>query len=168
MSIGSEEVDAAARDVVVRNPPDGSLRSAHVLAQEADPHEPSYLDTLASAMAARPDAICYRVRFSDGRRAAGGRPPAGAANVRTRVAFANPLVLDVLVGENEVFLAVPDRRGHPCLRAGIVVDDPDFVASVRDWFDESVWDARCGYAEVDDRVRRRPQIHHAGARLAPV
>ncbi len=28
------------------------------------------------------------------------------------------------------------------------VDDPDFVAAVRDWFDESVWDAPCGYADV--------------------
>ena len=156
VSIGSQAVDAAARDLVVRNPPDGSLRSAQVRAGEADPDAPSYLDTLVSAMAARPDAILYRVCSSDGRRVAGERSPAGAANIRTRLTFTNPLVLDVLIGENEVFLAVPDRRGHPYLRAGIVVDDPDFVASVRDWFDESVWDA-----PGDPVPRPRPQTDHA-------
>lgn len=158
VSVGSQAVDAAARDLVVRNPPEGSLRSAQVFVDEADPDEPSYLDTIGSAMAARPDAILYRVCCSDRRRIgaaratvdrlAGGRSPDQAVNVRTRFAFTNPLVLDVLIGENEVFVAVPDRRGHPHLRAGIVVDDPDFVASVRDWFDESVWDSPGGYAGV--------------------
>ena len=158
VSVGSHAVDAAARDLIVRNPPEGALRSAQVLALEADPDEPSYLDTLGSAMAARPDAILYRVCACDHQRLgmarvtvdrlAGGRSPAGAPNVRTRFTFANPLVLDVLVGENEVLLAVPDRRGHPHLRAGIVVDDPDFVTSVREWFDETVWDAPVGYVDV--------------------
>jgi transcriptional regulator with XRE-family HTH domain len=158
VSVGPEAVDAAARDLVVRNPHNGSLRSAQVLTLEADPDEPSYLDTLGSAMASRPDSILYRVCASDRRhvataratveRLAGGRSPSGAVNVRTRVPFANPLVLDVLIGDNAVLFAVPDRSGHPHLRAGIVVDDPDFVAAVRDWFDESVWDPPCGYADV--------------------
>lgn len=157
VSVGPQAVDAAARDLVVRNPLDGALRSAQVLALEADPDAPSYLDTLGSAMATRPDAILYRVCASDRRhvgtaqatveRLAVGRS-AAAFNVRTRFAFANPLVLDVLIGDNEVLLAVPDRRGHPHLRAGVVVDDPDFVAAARDWFDESVWDPPCGYADV--------------------
>lgn len=158
VSVGPQAVDDAARDLVVRNPANGSLRSAQVLVANADADEPSYLDTLGSAMATRPDAILYRMCASDRRhvgtaratveRLAGGRSAAGAVNVRTRFAFANPLVLDVLIGDNEVLLAVPDRRGHPHLRAGIVVDDPDFVAALRGWFDESVWDPPCGYADV--------------------
>ncbi len=29
-----------------------------------------------------------------------------------------------------------------------MVDDPDFVAAVRDWFDETVWDSPGGYADI--------------------
>lgn len=161
VSMGPEAVDAAAREVVRRNPPQGTLRSAQVYV--ADPLaggelEPSYLDTLGTAIATSPEAMLYRVCASDHAsldtaratvdRLAGGRPPGKAANVRTRVAFANPLVLDVLIGDHEVLLAVPDRRGRPHLRAGIVVDDPDFVAALRSWFDETVWDPQCWYADI--------------------
>ncbi len=160
VSIGPEEVDAAARDLVERNPGHGTVRSAQVVVGAGDGPAPeaSYLDALGATMAASPDAILYRVCVADRQslevvrstvdRVAGGRAPAQAGNVRTRVAFANPLVLDVLVGDNEVLLALPDRRGHPRLRAGIVVDDPDFVAAARAWFDETVWDAPGGYADV--------------------
>ncbi|HWI03833.1 MAG TPA: helix-turn-helix domain-containing protein, partial [Acidimicrobiales bacterium] len=131
VSVGKEAVDAAARGVVARNPTDGALRSAQVFTVVGE-SLPSYLDDLGSAMAARPDAILYRVCSADRHSLgharvtvdtlAGGRPPERAVNVRTRFTFANPLVLDVLIGDNEAFLAVPDRRGHPHLRAGIVVD----------------------------------------------
>lgn len=161
VSMGPSDVDRAARDLVGRNPSHGTLRSAQVF-MSGGPGGcelgPSYLDALGSAMEAQPDAILYRVCASDRPnlgtvrstvdRLAGGRPPGQAGNVRTRIAFSNPLVLDVLVGDHEVLLAVPDRRGAPRLRAGVVVDDPDFVAAVRDWFDESVWDPPCGYADV--------------------
>ena len=155
VSVGPDAVDAAARDVVARNPPQGALRSAQVLRSGAAAG-PSYLDTLGSAMGGRPDSILYRVCAPDRRhlgmaRATVEQLDRGAGNVRTRIPFSNPLVLDLLVGDHEVFLAVPDRRGHPHLRAGIVVDDPDFVAAVRDWFDESVWDPPCGFADVRGR-----------------
>jgi transcriptional regulator with XRE-family HTH domain len=158
--MGPEEVDTAARELIGRNPATGTLRSAQVFVSDepGDRASPSYLDALGSTMAASPDARLYRVCASDRRhlvlardtvdRVAGGRSPEEAGNVRTRIAFCNPLVLDVLVGDHEVLLAVPDRRGHPRLRAGIVVDDPDFVAAVRDWFDETVWDSPCGYADI--------------------
>ena len=161
VSMGNEAADAAARGVVARNPRDGALRSAQVFNAVAE-SGPSYLDDLGSAMAARPDAILYRVctaerhSLSHARltvdRLAGGRRPERAANVRTRFTFANPLVLDVLIGDNEAFLGVPDRRGHPHLRAGIVVDDPDLVAALRAWFDESVWDPPAGYADLRGRA----------------
>lgn len=157
VSVGPAEVDAAARGVVGRNPPAGTLRSVQVVAGPAE-DAPSYLDVVAEALAGDPQSMLYRVCAADSRalpvaratvdRLAGGRSTGPAANVRTRVAFCNPLVLDVLIGDHEVFLGVPDRRGHPHLRAGVVVDDPDFVAAVRAWFDESVWDPTCGYADV--------------------
>ena len=160
VSMGPEAVDAAAREVVERNPSHGTLRSAQVFVSESlgDGLEPSYLDALGTTIAASPDAMLYRVCASDRTsldtaratvdRLSGGRSPAGAANVRTRIAFSNPLVLDVLIGDHEVMLAVPDRRGRPHLRAGIVVDDPDFVAALRNWFDETVWDPKCWYADL--------------------
>lgn len=161
VSIGPESVDAAAREVIQRNPPQGTLRSAQVFVDDpldGGELEPSYLDTLGTAIAASPDAMLYRVCASDRRslgtvratvdRLSSGQPPGKAGTVRTRIAFSNPLVLDVLIGDHEVLLAVPDRRGRPHLRAGIVVDDPDFVTALKDWFDEAVWDARCWYAEI--------------------
>jgi hypothetical protein len=161
VTMGPEAVDAAAREVVRRNSPQGTLRSAQVYMADTlagGELPPSYLDTLGATLAASPDAILYRVCASDGtsldtaratvERLSGGRPPGQAGNVRTRIAFSNPLVLDVLIGDHEVLLAVPDRRGRPHLRAGIVVDDPDFVAALRSWFDETVWDPKCWYADV--------------------
>ena len=161
VSIGPEAVDSAAREVVTRNPAHGTLRSAQVfLAERLDDGglEPSYLDTLGATVAASPDAMLYRVCAVDRSsldtaratvdRLAGGRRRGQAGNVRTRIAFSNPLVLDVLIGDHEVLLAVPDRRGRPHLRAGIVVDDPDFVAALRNWFDETVWDPKCWYADL--------------------
>jgi transcriptional regulator with XRE-family HTH domain len=161
VTMGAEAVDAAAREVVRRNPPQGTLRSAQVYVAEpldGGELEPSYLDTLGATLATSPEAMLYRVCASDQRslgtaratvdRLAGGRPPGRAGNVRTRIAFSNPLVLDVLIGDHEVLLAVPDRRGRPNLRAGIVIDDPDFVGALRDWFDETVWDPQCWYADI--------------------
>ena len=160
VSVGPDHVDQAARGLIGRNPSHGTLRSAQVFVSDAPPDElgASYLDTLGATLAASPDGRLYRVCASDRPhlgvaratvdRLAGGRSPGQAGNVRTRIAFCNPLVLDVLVGDHEVLLAMPDRRGHPRLRAGIVVDDPDFVAAVREWFDETVWDCPCGYADI--------------------
>lgn len=161
VSMGPDAVDAAAREVVRRNPPQGTLRSAQVLVGDPlgeDELHPSYLDTLGTTLAASPDAMLYRVCACDRTsldtaratvdRLAGGRAPAQAANVRTRIAFSNPLVLDVLIGDHEVLLAVPDRRGRPHLRAGLTVDDPDFVAALRRWFDETVWDPKCWFADL--------------------
>lgn len=160
VSVGADAADAAARGVVTRNPADGAMRSAQVFSV-VGVNGPTYLDELGSAMAARPEGILYRVcsaeRHGLGRARAtvdtlaGGRPPERATNVRTRFTFSNPLVLDVLIGDNEAFLAVPDRRGHPHLRAAIVVDDPDFVAALRAWFDESVWEPPAGYADLRGR-----------------
>ena len=161
VSMGPVEVDQAACDLIERNPAHGTLRSAQVFLSDTLDEgelEPSYLDTLGATMAASPDAMLYRVCATDRRslgtaratvdRLSGGRPPRHAGNVRTRIALANPLVLDVLIGDHEVLLAVPDRQGRPHLRAGIVVDDPDFVTALRDWFDETVWDARCLDADL--------------------
>jgi transcriptional regulator with XRE-family HTH domain len=161
ISMGPDAVDAAAREVVRRNSPQGTLRSAQVFVSEPlgdGDMEPSYLDTLGDTLAGSPDAMLYRVCACDRSsldtaratvdRLAGARGPATAGNVRTRIAFANPLVLDVLIGDHEALLALPDRRGRPHLRAGIVVDDPDFVAALRDWFDETVWDPKCWYADI--------------------
>jgi hypothetical protein len=159
--MGPAAVDTAAREVVRRNPPQGTLRSAQVFVAEplgGEELQPSYLDTLGTALAATPEARLYRVCACDRTsldtaratvdRLSGGRTHGQAGNVRTRIAFSNPLVLDVLIGDHEVLLAVPDRRGRPHLRAGIVVDDPDFVAALRSWFDETVWDPKCWYADL--------------------
>jgi hypothetical protein len=161
VSIGPDAVDAAARAVVDRNPPNGKLRSVQGVGAGAA-GGPSYRDSLGAAMAARPDAILHRVCGPERPQLATGRRPPATANVRTRYPISNPLVLDLLIGDHEVFLAVPDRSGHPSLRAGIVVDDPDFVAALRDWFDETVWDPPGGYLAAPAHGEHNPLITIAG------
>jgi len=156
VSVGSPEVHAAAVGVIERNPRHGTVRLAHVPPSTGDgcpgseQRAPSYIDALEASMEADPDAILYRVcvatrsqpvpmRASVTRIAGRGGPP-GVTNVRTRIALTNPVTLEIIIGDHELLLAIPDRRGHPHLRAGIVVNDPDFVAAAARWFDESVWD----------------------------
>ena len=136
VSVGHDEVDRAARDLIGRNPPGGTLRSVHLGAAATDP---SYDDALVSAPAGDPRTMLYRVR-SPAAASIPSRTAGSPGNVRTRHTSSNPVVLDVLIGDHEVLLAAPDRRGLPYLRAGVLVDDPDFVAALRQWFDESIWD----------------------------
>ena len=149
VSVGAAEVELAARGVVDRNPARGTLRTAqvYVLDQPGDPGAPSYIDALADRVTATPETVLYRVCGSTARHRDLLRSTVdrlAGPNVRTRVVVGNPLVLDVLVGDHEALIAVPDRRGHPHLGACVVVDDPDFVAALRDWFDEAVWDPPSG------------------------
>lgn len=62
------------------------------------------------------------------------------------------LAVDVLIGAHEVLLAVRDRRGHPFLAAGVVVDDPDFVSALRERFDK----VRLGRIGAGTPARRAP------------
>ena len=144
VSVGARDVDAAACGVIERNPGTGTLRLVQVLAGRGRGRAPSFVDGLGPVMATRPRSLLYRVIAGGCESTDGARRP---GNVRSRTPRSNPLVLDVLVGDHEVFLAFPDRRGHPYLRAGIGVDDPDFVAAARGWFDESVWDPPSGAEE---------------------
>lgn len=155
VAVGDEQVQASTRRLIERNPKGGTFRFADVLVSEephADrgPDSDSGMDALGARLADDPGAMLRRVCTSDREnlelvrsrteRLAGGRVPGEVANIRTRFTFASPLVLDVLIGEHEVLVAVPDRRGHPYRRASITVDCPDFVAALRDWFDELIWD----------------------------
>lgn len=57
-------------------------------------------------------------------------------------------MLDVVVGEHEALIAVPDRRGHPFLRACVVIDDPDLVGALKDWYDDFIWEPAGGYVDL--------------------
>lgn len=151
--IGADEVDAAARRLVEGNPRRGTFRSVQVSAPHAtartDQPASTYVDALADRLSESGESLLYRVcapsrHQPDPVRSTVDRR--SAANVRARVAFTNPLVLDVLIGEHEALIALPDRRGHPHLAACVVVDDPDFVDAMRRWYDEWVWEPPGGPA----------------------
>jgi hypothetical protein len=153
--IGADEVDAAARRLVAGNPRRGTFRSVQVSAPQptarTDQPASTYVDALADRLADSGESLLYRVcapsrHQPDPVRSTVDRR--SAANVRARVAFANPLVLDVLIGEHEALIALPDRRGHPHLAACVVVDDPDFVDAMREWYDEWVWEPPGGNGEI--------------------
>lgn len=145
VTVGHEDVDGAARDLIARNPPGGTLRSVAV----GPARGPSYEDALASVATVDPTTMLYRVRGAAGA-LDGPATAASGGNVRTRLTSADPVAFDVLIGDHEVLLAAPDRRGLPYLRPGVVVDDPDFVTALRHWFDESVWD-RPAAVRADER-----------------
>ncbi|MDQ4068287.1 MAG: helix-turn-helix domain-containing protein [Actinomycetota bacterium] len=162
VSVGHDEVDRAAREVIGRNRRGGTLRSVHV---GRSGEEPSYVDALLSAATADPGTMLYRVSASADPDAGPSGPVGG--NVRIRFTSPNPLALDVLVGEQEVLLAVPAWAGRPYLRAAIVVDDPDFVAAVREWFDDSIWDAHDQPPPGHDMARGAGGGHRRAPRARP-
>ena len=57
-------------------------------------------------------------------------------------------MLDVLIGDHEAFIGLPDRKGHPHLRAAILIDDPDLVDALRSWYDEFIWEATCECTDI--------------------
>jgi len=143
-----------ARRVVERNPRHGTLRAIQVssLEQPTSRHDrsgPTYLDVLAGRLAAG-GTVLYRVCASTRRHLGLVRSTfdrLGDTSVRTRFAFANRLALEVLIGDHEVLIGLPCRRGHPGMEACVVVEDPDFVDAARQWFDESVWERSGGCAD---------------------
>jgi hypothetical protein len=149
--------------LVDRNPRRGTFRSVHVAAPPGpaprDDSPPTYVDALADRLAEAAETLLYRVcapaRHSpEAARATVDRW--SAPNARARIAFANPLVMDVLIGEHEALIALPDRRGDPHLAACLVVDDPDFVDAIRRWFDEWVWEPPAGAVDRETGEGHRP------------
>lgn len=145
VSLGADDVCAAAARVVVGNPSRGTFRMTDHLMAGAGPE--AVLDLLAAKVAACAGSSLRRVAAStpgDGEPArrrsellAGGRPSGSVGNVETRFADTNPVVLDVLIGDHEAVIVLPGPDGPA--RACLTVNDPDFVAALQDWFDDSVW-----------------------------
>jgi transcriptional regulator with XRE-family HTH domain len=153
----------AARALVDRNPPRHPVRTTSVRMLEGEQDAPTmwqaeFVRSLTEKLAGDPESTLYRVCASSADnvalvrrtavRLAGGRPPGEVRNIRSRFCFGNPLVLDFVIGANEALIAIPDRRSHPSLRACVVVDDPDFVTAMQDWYDEFVWEPACDWVEL--------------------
>ncbi len=159
----NDGVYESARRLVDRNPPRQPIRTTSVrmlLGAEGPPTERQidFNRTLADRLVNDQGSTLYRVCTSsaenlellksNAERLAGGRDPSEVRNIRSRFCFGNPLILDFIIGANEALIAIPDRRGHPHLRACLVVDDPDFVTALQDWYDEFIWEPSCDWVEV--------------------
>ncbi|HSH61597.1 MAG TPA: hypothetical protein VK988_18505 [Acidimicrobiales bacterium] len=72
---------------------------------------------------------------------ADGRDAQDVRNIETRFCSGNPVLLDVLIGEREAMISVPDHRGHPTLSASVLISDPSFVEALKTWFQQIVWKA---------------------------
>ena len=159
----NDGVYESARRLVDRNPPRQPIRTTSVrmlVGAEGPPtkRQIDYNQTLTDRLVNDPGSTLFRVCTSsaenlalvkeNAERLAGGRDPADVRNIRSRFCFGNPLILDLIIGANEALIAIPDRRGQPHLRACLVVDDPDFVTALRDWYDEFIWEPSCDFVEV--------------------
>ena len=160
VSVGDGDVHRAARRLLERNPPRGSLRLSSQLFEQARDGTPDsqFTTALGRRLAEDTASILYRVCVvapdnlervrSTTQRLAVGRDPSTVHNIRTRCCFKPPAMFDVVVGEHEALIAVPDRRGHAYLRASLVIDDPDFVDALTNWFDDFIWEPPAGYVDV--------------------
>ena len=159
----SDGVYQAAKSLVDRNPPRHPVRSTSVRMLEGEQDNPTlwqaeFVRSLTEKVSNDPESTLYRVCASSADnialvrqtavRLAGSRPPPDVRNIRNRFCFGNPLVLDFLIGANEALIAIPDRRSRPSLRACVVVDDPDFVTAMQDWYDEFIWEPACDWVEL--------------------
>lgn len=159
----NDGVYESARRLVDRNPPRQPIRTTSVrmlLGAEGPPtdRQIDFQQTLSDRLSGDPGSTLFRVCTSspenvnlvreNAERLAGGREPSEVRNIRSRFCFGNPLILDFVIGANEALIAIPDRRGHPHLRACLVVDDPDFVTAMQDWYDEFIWEPSCDWVEV--------------------
>ncbi len=158
-----DSVYQAAKALIDRNPPRHPVRTTSVRMLEGEQDTPTlwqaeFVRSLTEKVTNDPESTLYRVCASSADnvalvrrtavRLAGGRPPDEIRNIRSRFCFGNPLVLDFIIGANEALIAIPDRRSRPSLRACVVVDDPDFVAAMQDWYDEFVWEPSCDWTEL--------------------
>jgi transcriptional regulator with XRE-family HTH domain len=163
VSADNDGVYESARRLIDRNPPRQAIRTTSVrmlLGAEGPPSERQidFNQTLTDRLVSDPGSTLFRVCASsaenlklvkeNAERLAGGRKPSEVRNIRSRFCFGNPLILDFIIGANEALIAIPDRRGHPDLRACLVVDDPDFVAAMQDWYDEFIWEPSSDWVEV--------------------
>ncbi len=159
----SDGVYQAAKSLIDRNPPRHPVRTTSVRMLEGEQDSPTlwqaeFVRSLTEKVSNDPESTLYRVCASSADnialvrqsavRLAGGRPPADVRNIRNRFCFGNPLVLDFIIGANEALIAIPDRRSRPSLRACVVVDDPDFVTAMQDWYDEFIWEPACDWVEL--------------------
>jgi len=159
----SDGVYQAAKSLVDRNPPRHAVRTTSVRLLEGDQDRPTlwqaeFIRSLSDKVSDDPESTLYRVCASSADnvalvrrtavRLAGDRPPAEVRNIRSRFCFGNPLVLDFVIGANEALIAIPDRRSQPSPRACVVVDDPDFVTAMQDWYDEFIWEPACDWVEL--------------------
>lgn len=171
-----QEVYRVAADLIARNPQGGSLRDTTVIPAARPPGNAEgqelYAAALRRKLADDPGATYLRVASAtaDGfdmlrhltLQLPGNAGPEVAGQVRSRFARGNPLCANVLIGENEALIAIPARRDRPELLSCVVIDDPDFVRAMREWYDEFVWEPPGGWVEIDadrpdeslDEIRR--------------
>lgn len=184
VTVGNDDVNLAAQRLLERNPRRGSVRlTTHLLEncrQGPGLRDARYAEVLAHKLAHDTSSILYcmcviglgdmdRLRSMTERLAA-GREPNTVHNIRIRCCFAPPSTFEVIVGEQEALIAVPDRRGHPFLRAGLVIDDPDFVGSLKDWFDDFIWEPQGPHIDIpldrlDEAIEQVRRL--LGSRLEP-
>ncbi|MEW6152811.1 MAG: helix-turn-helix transcriptional regulator [Actinomycetota bacterium] len=154
VAIGNDAAYRMARRTLQNTGPGTFLRAADVAATDATPsppddHAASPWSAIGAKLARDPGAVLHRAVFAGPARLdtvhrrtdvlAGGRQPEEVGNLVTRFCTRNPVSLELFITEGEAFVGLPDLAGGH-LRAAIVIDDPDLVAALRAWFDETIWE----------------------------
>jgi transcriptional regulator with XRE-family HTH domain len=153
---GDENVYRAAGELLARQSSEARLKVTHVVTRHPDPdglrpYQRKYVSALADFLSTNRQTVTLdrvvhaqsaeSLAMAKGKTAAlaAGRSPTEIRNIDTRFCFANPVLLDVLIGEREALIAIPDHRGHPTLTAAILISDVSFVEALKTWFHDIVW-----------------------------
>ncbi len=145
---GDENVYRAAAELLERQSPEARLKVTHVVTLQADPagirpYQREYVCALAGFLrenwrtafleravhAPSPEGL--RLARAKTEALAGGRDATNVRNIETRYCFGNPVLLDVLIGEREAMISVPDHRGHPTLSASMTQRSTPAPSSAR-------------------------------------
>lgn len=147
---GDDAFYEAGRRLLSSQPGRSKLRVTNLLpgpSQEPQRNsEMEYLRALADTLTHDPGAVLCRVASEscpgiwEMTEKLVGRDPQFPRRIRSRLCPRNPLVLDVVIGTVAALIGFPDRRADAYPRACILIDDPDVVRAMQEWFDEFVWD----------------------------
>jgi hypothetical protein len=155
--IGSDEVYRAATRLIQESPPSARFWATSIWLYSAKPAEApgyrGYSEVLLRKLSQ--DKETQYLRAFTARTAQNWQiakqnvlETLPLPNAQAKFYFENPLVLDCLIGEKEAILGIPDRGSFPHLRSGIVIRDPQMVDSLRQWYQDFIWNSSVDKLEV--------------------
>lgn len=171
--IGESQLYKAAANMVSEQYSDAVIRNTGIWGQA-----PNYLDhgqeweqyrkTLGNFLRTNNQSVMKRIEFVDTKAnfnlakesdkwSVENRDLNKVHNIKVKFYAKNPLLFDVLIGQREAIIELPQRVNFPSMRVALLVRDKLFVEALRTWFDEVLWDSEIpnknlNYADFNNSI----------------